>query len=118
MAKKQTLPPVEILWFHALVGERVKECDLLDTLESLVECVKEHPDAKHRYVSSVDIGDLDICMFDRMDIGSSTDRPATSSRVLPTSATQSAPTTSRRTVKLDAIRHYNKVHHPSYLRRR
>ena len=67
MAKKQTLPPVEILWFHALVGERVKECDLLDTLESLVECVKEHPDAKHRYVSSVDIGDLDICMFDRMD---------------------------------------------------
>ena len=59
--------PVKILWFHGFVGERMKECDLIDTLESLVEAVKEHPDAKHRYVANVNVADLGVCMFDRLD---------------------------------------------------
>ena len=71
MAKKKVVMKccrkLEILFFQGLVGERMKECDLIDTLETVVKGVKDHPDAKIRYVSNVDISDLGVCMFDKLD---------------------------------------------------
>ena len=47
---KVTKPRVEILYAYGYSGERVKECDLGDYMTTIVDAVKDHPDAETAFV--------------------------------------------------------------------
>ena len=68
MTKKSPKPsPIEILWFQGLVQQQMRDDDLVDTFESLTNAVKDYPDAKTQYVGSVNVEDLEVCMFNELD---------------------------------------------------
>ena len=58
--RKQT---VEFLYDFGLSGDRVKGCDFVDEMQTVIDLVKEHPDADYTYIEGVDCDGWKIDFF-------------------------------------------------------
>ena len=58
MAKAKTPPKVEILLEIGLCGERIKECDFIDHLETVADVVKKHPNSNKTVIEVPEIENI------------------------------------------------------------